>query len=126
MNNFSENIVNQRFKAVFEELEARRLIKGKSDIAKRLGTYNHVVNSILKGQRNVTVDQLWKLFETYEVNANYLFGQSEDIFLPTAKILDLLPTRSLRSAIFPEGKISPWCPAGPWPAMPWSIRTRTF
>ncbi|MBK6621126.1 MAG: S24 family peptidase [Saprospirales bacterium] len=101
MNNFSENIVNQRFKAVFEELEARRLIKGKSDIAKRLGTYNHVVNSILKGQRNVTVDQLWKLFETYEVNANYLFGQSEDIFLPTAKILDLLPTRSLQERHFP-------------------------
>lgn len=101
MNNFSENIVNQRFKAVFEELEARRLIKGKSDIAKRLGTYNHVVNSILKGQRNVTVDQLWKLFETYEVNANYLFGQSEEIFLPTAKVLDLLPTRSLQERHFP-------------------------
>lgn len=101
MNNFSENIVNQRFKAVFEELEARRLIKGKSDIAKRLGTYNHVVNSILKGQRNVTVDQLWKLFETYEVNANYLFGQSEDIFLPSAKILDLMPTRSMQERHFP-------------------------
>lgn len=100
MNNFSENIVNQRFKAVYEELERRRLIKGKSDIAKRLGTYNHVVNSILKGQRNVTVDQLWKLFSNYEVNANYLFGLSEDIFLPSAKILDLMPTRSLQDRHF--------------------------
>lgn len=100
MNNFSENIVNQRFKAVYEELERRRLIKGKSDIAKRLGTYNHVVNSILKGQRNVTVDQLWKLFSNYEVNANYLFGFSEDIFLPSAKILDLMPTRSLQERHF--------------------------
>lgn len=100
MNNFSENIVNQRFKAVYEELERRRLIKGKSDIAKRLGTYNHVVNSILKGQRNVTVDQLWKLFSNYEVNANYLFGLSEDIFLPSAKILDLMPTRSLQERHF--------------------------
>lgn len=96
MNNFSENIVNQRFKAVYEELERRRMIKGKSDIAKRLGTYNHVVNSILKGQRNVTVDQLWKLFGAYEVNANYLFGLSEEVFLPSAKALGALPTRSIQ------------------------------
>jgi len=100
MNNFSENIVNQRFKSVYEELERRRLIKGKSDIAKRLGTYNHVVNSILKGQRNITVDQLWKLFGAYEVNANYLFGLSDDIFLPSARILDTLPTRSLQERRF--------------------------
>ena len=61
MSNFSEHIVNQRFKDVFSELERLNLIKGKSDIAKKLGTYNHVVNSILKGQRNITVDQLNKL-----------------------------------------------------------------
>ena len=81
MSNFSEHIVNQRFKDVFSELERLNLIKGKSDIAKKLGTYNHVVNSILKGQRNITVDQLNKLFEIYGINANYLFGHSSDIFL---------------------------------------------
>ncbi|MCB9283112.1 MAG: S24 family peptidase [Lewinellaceae bacterium] len=100
MSDFSDHIVNQRFKTVFEELERRRLIKGKSDIAKHLGTYNHVVNSILKGQRNVTVDQLFKLFETYDVNANYLFGLSEDLFLPTAKALENLPTRSMQDRLF--------------------------
>ena len=68
MGNFSENIVNQRFRQVFQELEKYNLIKGKSDIAKKLGTYNHVVNSILKGQRNITVDQLNKLFEIYQIN----------------------------------------------------------
>ena len=100
MSDFSDHIVNQRFKTVFEELERQRMIKGKSDIAKHLGTYNHVVNSILKGQRNVTVDQLFKLFETYDVNANYLFGLSEDLFLPTAKTLENLPTRSLHDRQF--------------------------
>jgi len=100
MGNFSDHIVNQRFKAVFEELERRRMIKGKSDIAKRLGTYNHVINSILKGQRNVTVDQLGKLFNTYEIDANYLFGLSEDLFLPTAQALEDLPTRSLQDRQF--------------------------
>ncbi len=82
MNDFSQNIVNQRFKKVFEELEKLNIIRGKSDIAKKLGTYNHVVNSILKGQRNITVDQLNKLFDTYAINANFMFGNSETLFLP--------------------------------------------
>lgn len=81
MADFINNIVNQRFRIVYKELEKYNLIKGKSDIAKKLGTYNHVINSILKGQRNITVDQLNKLFDTYGVNANYLFGKSEELFL---------------------------------------------
>ena len=76
MSDFSDHIVNQRFKQVYEALEKYNLIKGKSDIAKKLGTYNHVINSILKGQRNITVDQLNKLFDTYGINANFLFGNS--------------------------------------------------
>lgn len=82
MGDFAENIVNQRFKNVFKELEKLNIIRGKSDIAKNLGTYNHVINSILKGQRNITVDQLNKLFDTYGINANYIFGASEEYFLP--------------------------------------------
>lgn len=70
MANFSNNIVNQRFKKVFETLERRNLIKSKSDIAEKLGTYNHVINSILKGDRSITVEQLNKLFDVYNINAN--------------------------------------------------------
>ena len=80
MGNFSDNIVNQRFKKVFDELEKRHSIKGKSDIAKQLGTYNHVVNSILKGDRNITLEQLHKLFEIHRINANYMFGFSDEMF----------------------------------------------
>lgn len=93
MSNFSENIVNQRFKIVYETLEKNNLIKGKSDIAKHLSTYNHVINSILKGQRNITVDQLNKLFDIFHVNANYLFGISDDMFLESFG--SELPTRPL-------------------------------
>lgn len=81
MSNFSDHIVNQRFKQVFEELEQRGLIRGKSDLAEKLGTYNHVINSILKGKRNVTLDQLSKLFERYEVDANFMFGVKEQMFV---------------------------------------------
>ena len=80
MGDFSQHLVNQRFKEVYRQLEASRRIKGKSDIAKKLGTYNHVVNAILKGKRNITIDQLQRLCEAYEVNANYLFGATDSIF----------------------------------------------
>jgi phage repressor protein C with HTH and peptisase S24 domain len=80
MGEFSDNIVNQRFQDVFEVLERNNKIKGKSDIASKLGTYNHVVNAILKGDRNITVEQLHKLFDIYSVSANYMFGISDDIF----------------------------------------------
>ena len=93
MPDFSDHIVNQRFKEVFEYLDEHRLIKGKSDIAKQLGTYNHVINSILKGQRNITVDQLHRLFETYGVDANYLFGLSATMFRPDANPEASLPTQ---------------------------------
>ena len=82
MGEFSESIVNQRFKFVFEELEKSNKIKGKSDIASKLGTYNHVINSILKGDRNITVEQLHKLFNIYGISADYVFGFSDEMFLP--------------------------------------------
>ena len=81
MADFTNNVVNQRFRLVYNALEQLNLIKGKSDIAAHLGTYNHVVNSILKAQRNITVEQLNKLFEIFHINANYLFGLSDDMFM---------------------------------------------
>ena len=95
MGNFSDNIVNQRFRKVFEELEKKNLIKGKSDIAKKLGTYNHVVNSILKGDRNITVDQLYKLFEAYNVDANFMFGFNDSMFTSSTVPDGSLLTRSM-------------------------------
>lgn len=93
MPNFFDHTVNQRFRQVYNYLEKAGTIKGKSDIAKKLGTYNHVINSILKGQRNITVDQLLRLFEHYRVNANFLFGQSEEMLL--AQTDGDIPIRSL-------------------------------
>lgn len=94
MSDFLDNIVNQRFRKVYQALEKYNLIKGKSDIAKKLGTYNHVVNSILKGQRNITVDQLHKLFDCYGVNANYLFGGSDEVFID-GPVVGEIPVRGL-------------------------------
>ena len=80
MSNFIDNTVNQRFRLVYDQLKEEGKIKSKSDIASQLGTYNHVVNSILKGKRNITLDQMNKLIDIYGVNANFLFGGSNQMF----------------------------------------------
>ena len=74
MSKFSDSTVNQRFVQVYKILEDKHLIRGKSDLAKHLGTYNHVINSILQGKRNLTVEQIHQLCETFDIDANYLFG----------------------------------------------------
>ncbi len=84
MSKHQESLVNQRFKEVYQELEHRSLIKGKSDLANELGTYNHIINSILKGQRNITIEQLNLLFLKYKVNANFIFGLNDAMFMEQA------------------------------------------
>ena len=80
MSNFKDNIVNIQFRAVYNQLKEEGKIKSKSDIASKLGTYNHVINSILKGKRNITLEQMNKLLEIYGINANFLFGESEEMY----------------------------------------------
>jgi plasmid maintenance system antidote protein VapI len=100
MGSFSDNIVNQRFRDVFSTLEKTNKIKGKSDIAKKLGTYNHVVNSILKGDRNITVDQLHKLFEIYNIDANFMFGLNDAMFKGEKQTDNAIATRSISERQF--------------------------
>ena len=94
MSNFQDNIVNRRFSAIFYKLLESNKIKSKSDIAAKLGTYNHIINNILKGERNVTIDQLNKLIELYDINANYVFGCSMDMFHDDNLSADLADYRS--------------------------------
>jgi hypothetical protein len=80
MSAFMKDSINRNFKLIFEQLEKIGKIKSKSDMAARLGTYNHIINSVLKGERNITLEQMQKLVEEFDVNANYLMGVSGDMF----------------------------------------------
>jgi hypothetical protein len=62
MGEFSDNIVNQRFKKIYADLEKLGFIKGKSDIAAKLGTYN-------------------QLLDLFNLRADFLFGISEEMFV---------------------------------------------
>lgn len=81
MSTFSNAVTNQRFAHVYETLKKDKKIKNKNDIAQILGTYNHIIGKILKGERGVTVEQLGKLCDTFNVDANYLMGLSEKIYV---------------------------------------------
>lgn len=80
MSAFSDSTTNRRFNEVYETLKTEKKFKNKTEMAQRLGTYNHVVNLILKGERGVTVEQIGKLCETYGINANYLMGFSDVMY----------------------------------------------
>jgi hypothetical protein len=98
MPNFSENIVNQRFKLIYNLLEKGNYIKGKSDIAQQLGTYNHVINNILKGERNLTLAQIQQLCTHFGIDSNYLFGFNNNPFREDATINgESIPQASKRS-----------------------------
>ncbi len=94
MGNFAENTVNVRFRKLFEEMRKHHLIKNKSDLGKKLNTYNHVINAILKGDRKLTVDQILKLTQQYGVSANYLFGLDDEMFVPGHPATQEVPTLS--------------------------------
>ncbi len=96
MSDFSENIVNQRFRNVYEELHKRGLVRNKSELGEKLGTYNHVINSILRGNRNITLNQLQRLLEEFPIDANYLFGRTDTMFLDEPGV----PTRSFEERSF--------------------------
>jgi plasmid maintenance system antidote protein VapI len=80
MGKFSDHPVNRKFNHIYEELIIRNLIKSKSDLAKNLETYNHIINNILKGDRNITVDQIRLLSERYDVRPDFLFGKTNEPF----------------------------------------------
>lgn len=103
MGNFSDHPVNQKFKAVYEELSVQQKIKSKSDLAKKLDTYNHIVNNILKGQRNITIDQIQRLADHYKVRPDFLFGQCNQMFNEDS---DLLSFQSEESDWSSKGNIS--------------------
>jgi phage repressor protein C with HTH and peptisase S24 domain len=80
MAQFDDHIVNQRFKLIYEALLKNSKVKNKSDLAAKLGTYNHIINNILKGERGVTLEQINKLIEIFGINANYIFGSAPFMF----------------------------------------------
>ena len=73
--------INARFLKVCDRLVESNLVRHKTNLAQILGTYSNVMSRIKKGESTPTLKQLEILFKTFGVDANYIFGKSEYMFL---------------------------------------------
>jgi transcriptional regulator with XRE-family HTH domain len=88
MTKSTESIANQRFRKVYDTLIQNKKIKNKQELAEQLDTYSHIITLYLKGERNITLEQLSKLCNLYDIDANYFFGKSD-----VALIDGIVPTQ---------------------------------
>jgi hypothetical protein len=95
--NKQNKIYNNRFKKVYLKLKEQERVKDKTDLANKLGSYNSVVNYIINGKRSVTLDQLTTLIKKFGINANYIFGRSEYMFLSDLKMCNCKPFEILKN-----------------------------
>lgn len=65
---------------VYERLIQDQKVQNKNQFAISLGTTHSVVSLILRGERKVSMTMFNKLVNTYNVDANFLFGQSQSIY----------------------------------------------
>jgi transcriptional regulator with XRE-family HTH domain len=77
MTKLTESIANQRFRKVYDTLIQNKKIKNKQELAEQLGIDSHIITLYLKGEQNITLEQLSKLCNLYNINANYFFEKSD-------------------------------------------------
>lgn len=76
MGKFSGNRLNKQFVIAYNELKEEGVVKNKRDLGNQIGTYGHMVNGMLKGERQPTLEQLRIFCTKYSLNANFFFGKS--------------------------------------------------
>ncbi len=91
MSTFADNMINRRFVEAYHILKGEKKFKNKTEMAQRLGTYNHVINLILKGERGITVEQIGKFCDIFGINANYIMGFSDNMYNRQAATVPSLP-----------------------------------
>lgn len=77
--------ITDRYIRVFESLIKHGIVKNQKELCDELGTYSHIIPQMKRGIRAVTVDMVTNICQKYNANAAYIFGTSEDKFLPITK-----------------------------------------
>jgi len=77
---YENNDIRKRFVDVYERLIEDQKVQNKNQFAISVGTTHSVISLILRGERLASMSMVEKLITTYNVNANYLFGQSQSIY----------------------------------------------
>lgn len=73
--------VSQRFVQSYYSLVGLRIVKTRSEFCKEIGIFPSTFSIISNGERLVTIEQLCKLNERYNISFAWLFGESDKMFV---------------------------------------------
>lgn len=74
-----QNKVSQRAIEVFKYLKSNQIIENQSQFAKKIGMVPQSFSQVIKGKRDLTVDNLSKLFIEFNIDPAYVFSLTNDI-----------------------------------------------
>ncbi len=80
MKKFIQNDISKRFSNIYYILLAKKKIKNQKDLADRIGSYSYIIGDILKGKRNLTIEQARKLVEFTNLNSEWLLTGKGRVF----------------------------------------------
>ena len=73
--------MNERFNLIVNHLLESSKVKNISQFAKSINSYNHIIYYINTNKRNVSITMIIQLAEVYNINPNYIFGYSDNMYL---------------------------------------------
>jgi len=73
--------MNERFNLIVNHLLESHKVKNISQFAKSINSYNHIIYYINTNKRNVSITMIIQLAEVYNINPNYIFGYSDNMYL---------------------------------------------
>lgn len=80
MSEYKDNEIRQRFVKVYERLIIDKKVKNTNQFAIGVGTTHSVISLIIQGKRKASITMIELLVNKYNIDANYLFGQSQSIY----------------------------------------------
>lgn len=81
--------VSARFVKVFDQLRIDFPSDSKTRFASHMGTQLNVLNDILKGDRDITIEQLDKLIKKYRLNKKFFYANEPELYrVQPSEVLD--------------------------------------
>lgn len=72
--------LSAKFIKAFPIIRADFPNNNKTAIAKKMGTQLNVLNDVLKGKREITIEQLGELIKAYRLNKGYFYGDDPELY----------------------------------------------
>ena len=92
--------INARMFELFSELKKRGILKYKRDFANACGLPEQNLYNIKQGRNNFTVVHIMNLCKFYGINANWILGFEENIFIkPVFNSTQTVHKTTLKAAI---------------------------